>query len=367
MNVKKSDEKFMYRCLELAKLGIRNVAPNPMVGSVIVNSGKIIGEGYHHKFGEAHAEAIAINSIKDESLLRRATLFVNLEPCSHHGKTPPCTDLIIKKKIKEVVIGCRDSSSKMKGMGIEKFKKAGCNVRVGILNIESRELNRRFFTFHEKKRPFIILKWAQTLDGFMDMIRSKDNPVEPTWITNDLAKALAHKWRTEEQSILVGTNTAEKDNPKLNVREWSGNQPLRIVLDRTLRLPGNLYLFDKSIPTLVFTEKHVDSTNNLEYKKINFNDNILKQILDELYRRQIQSVIVEGGAQLLNSFININLWDEVRVFVGNKYFSKGIKSPNLKAKFIYEEMIGDNKLFVYRNNLAAEHSPACGSTQGLNC
>ena len=344
----KNAEKYMQRCLDLAQLGIGNTAPNPLVGSVIVhNNGKIIGEGYHQEFGEAHAEVNAINSVKDKSLLKSSTMYINLEPCSHFGKTPPCADLIVENNIPRVVIGCIDSSLTVGGKGVEKLTKAGCDVIVGVLEKESRELNRRFFTFHEKKRPYIILKWAQTLDGYIALVR-KNNSDKPLWITNELARTVVHKWRAEEQAIMVGTNTAEKDNPVLNVRDFSGNNPLRIVLDRKMRLPDNLHLFDGSIPTLIFTEKDTRSKNNLEYVKINFNKNVLKQLLNVLYEKEIQSVIIEGGEKLLGSFINQNLWDEARVFIGNKFFYNGIKAPQINGKLITEDNLGDSKLFVYR-------------------
>ena len=344
-----TDEKFMSRCHDLAKLGIDRTAPNPMVGCVIVYDEKIIGEGYHRKFGEAHAEVNAINSVTNHKLLKESTLYVNLEPCSHFGKTPPCTDLIISKNIPRVVIGCVDSFSQVSGRGIKKLKQTGCNVTVSVLEKESRELNKRFFTFNEKKRPYIILKWAQTLDGFIDVIRTADNQIEPTWITNEYSRILVHKWRSQEPAIMVGTKTAEKDNPKLNVRDWTGTNPIRIVLDRQLRLSKNLNLFDKTIHTIIFTENDKKSLKNIDYIKINFSKNIIPQILDYLYQIKVQSIIVEGGEKLIMSFVNQNIWDEARVFVGNKFFYKGIKAPSINSAFLYEDDLFDSKLFVYRN------------------
>ncbi len=349
MKAKNIDEIFMSRCLDIAKLGIARTAPNPMVGCVIVCDGKIIGEGYHRKFGEAHAEVNAINSVGNHELLKKSTLYVSLEPCSHFGKTPPCTDLIISKNIPRVVIGCVDSFSEVSGRGIKKLKQAGCDVTVGVLENESREINKRFFTFNEKKRPYIILKWAQTLDGFIDVVRNEDNKIEPTWITNETSRILVHKWRGQEPAIMIGTNTAEKDNPKLNVRDWTGTNPTRIVLDRQLRLSESLNIFDGTIRTIVFTEKDIESKKNIDYIKINFNKNIIPQILDYLYRIKIQSIIIEGGEKLIMSFVNQNMWDEARVFVGNKFFFNGIKAPVINCDINNEDDLFDSKLFVYRN------------------
>jgi len=320
-----NQESFMNRSFELARNGLGTVAPNPMVGCVIVSNGKIIGEGFHQKYGEAHAEVNAINSVKDKENLKTATLYVNLEPCAHHGKTPPCTDLILKHKIPKVIIGCIDSSE-VSGKGIAKLKRAGCNVIVGILENEARALNERFFTFYEKKRPFIILKWAQTMDGFIT-----NGKGEPNRISNELSHTLVHKWRSEEGAIMVGTNTAHLDNPQLNVREWSGKNPLRVVLDKTLRLSKNLHLFDQSIPTVVFTSCEKKAHKNLEYVNIDFENNVIPQILEELYKREIQSIIIEGGSQLLHSFLKNDSWDEMRVFISNKIFGNGIKAPELPS------------------------------------
>jgi len=346
-----STKIYMQRCIELARNGLGNVAPNPMVGCVIVSNGKIIGEGYHRKYGEAHAEVNAISSVKDKENLKTATLYVNLEPCCYHGKTPPCTDLIIRHKIPKVVIGCTDPAPKVSGKGIEQLKGAGCKVTHGILERECKELNRRFFTFNEKKRPYIMLKWAQTMDGFIAQQPPSNSPARaggellhtrpPTLfgeraeaqnsnrISNELSHTLVHKWRSEEQAIMVGTNTAHIDNPQLDVREWSGKDPLRIVLDKTLRLSKGLYLFDRSIPTIVFTSCKIKSEKNLEYVNIDFKKNIIPQILEELYRREIQSIIIEGGTQLLHSFIKNEMWDEMRIFIGNKKFGNGINAPEL--------------------------------------
>ncbi len=341
------DEKYMQRCLELAQLGLGEASPNPMVGSVIVYEGKIIGEGYHHKAGEAHAEVNAINSVKDQALLKDSTIYVNLEPCAHHGKTPPCADLIIEKQIPRVVIGCVDTFAKVAGKGIEKLKNAGCDVKVGVLEQESIELNKRFFTFHEKKRPYIILKWAETLDGFIDVIRKPDDPIEPHWITNDLAKKLVHKWRTDESAFMIGTNTAKNDNPRLTARDWNGRNPARIVLDRNLSLDKKLHIFNNEATTIIFNTQKTEDAANLKFVKIDFDYNMLSNILGYLYQLEIQSIVIEGGRQLLTSFITQNLWDEARVFIGNKQFYEGTKAPELKGKLIKEEKIDDSALRWY--------------------
>lgn len=347
------DEKYLLRCLELAKNGLGNVAPNPMVGCVIVFDGKIIGEGYHQEYGKAHAEVNAIHSVKDKSLLKRSTLYVNLEPCAHFGKTPPCANLIVEHHIPRVVIGCVDSFSEVSGKGIEKLKNAGIDVSVGVLEKESLELNKRFFTFHNKKRPYIILKWAETKDGFIDVeriteIAGQTNNEVDNWITSPLSKQLVHKWRSEESAIMVGTNTALNDNPQLNVREWKGKNPTRVVVDLHDRLPQNLYVFDKSVPTLVFSLTKQEQENNLTFVKINDSKNLIQEVLNELYKRNIQSIIIEGGATLLQSFIDQNLWDEARVFVGNNYFKKGLNAPVLNGNLVAKQIIDSDDLMFYK-------------------
>ncbi len=345
-----TSEHFMHRCLELARLGKGHVAPNPMVGSVIVHNNTIIGEGFHRKHGAPHAEVNAIQSVKDQSLLKTSVLYVNLEPCAHYGKTPPCSKLIIEKQIPRVVVSCLDPFSEVAGKGIEMMQKAGIEVTTGILEQESRELNRRFFTFHEKKRPYVILKWAQTPDGFIDIDRSPEDYGQPTWITNELARTYVHKMRAEEAAIIVGTATARKDNPSLTVRNWMGNQPVRIAIDRQMKLRNSLHLFNQQVPTIVFTAEQVVSKKNLEYICIDFNEKVITRILHELYRRNIQSLIVEGGQKLLESFIIQNIWDEARVYVGDRFFHKGIPAPAFNGRLLSEEQIDNSRLLVYRNN-----------------
>jgi len=343
------DEKYMQRCLDLAKLGLGTAAPNPLVGSVIVYKGEIIGEGYHQKCGEAHAEVNAINSVKNLELLEKATLYVNLEPCAHHGRTPPCSDLIVGKKIPRVVIGCVDSFAKVSGKGIEKLKKGSCDVTVGVLEKESLELNRRFFTFHKQKRPYIILKWAETKDGFIDKKRTSDETVEQNWITNQISKQLVHKWRTEESAFMIGRKTAKKDNPQLTVREWTGRNPVRIVLDRKLKLAADLKIFDNNAETLIFNAIKGEHAGNLNYIKINFDDDVLNTVLSKLYELEIQSLVVEGGEKLLTSFIKAGLWNEARVFVGNKFFKEGVKAPEFNFEAIKETHLDDTVLYYYVN------------------
>ena len=339
----------MKRCLDLAKLGQGYVSPNPMVGCVIVYNNKIIGEGYHQKYGEAHAEVNAINNVADKKLLLASTMYVSLEPCAHFGLTPPCSDLIVENKIPNVVVGIVDSFAKVAGKGIEKMKKAGINVEVGVLENECRNINKRFFTFHEKKRPFIILKWAETLDGYIDFDRNNSEFGEPSWITGEKALTFVHQMRAAEDSILVGTNTALKDNPSLTVRHCEGNNPIRVVLDKNLRLPENLHLFDKSVITLVFNSQKNNESKNLELIKIDFGKKIIPQILKILYSKQIQSVIIEGGKQLLESFMKENIWDEAYRFIGNKNFYSGIKAPLLDAPVSEEKEFDSDQLYILKN------------------
>ena len=342
-----TQEAYMKRCLQLAAKGMGSVAPNPMVGCVIVYQDKIIGEGYHQKYGEAHAEVNAINAVEDKELLKNVTLYVNLEPCSHYGKTPPCADLIIEHKIPYVIIGSIDTNSLVAGKGIEKLAKAGTDVKIGVLEKECKELNKRFFTFYDKKRPYIILKWAQTKNGFIDNKRTEDNIGNALQITNRESKILVHKWRSEEQAIMVGTNTTLLDNPQLTVREVNGKNPLRITIDKWLRIPKSYHLFDKSTPTLVFTAIDMLSENNLEYVKIDFDKDVIMQISNELYKRNIQSLIVEGGERLLKSFIESNCWDEARVFISDITIGRGVNAPILNGNPVSKENIKDDKLWIY--------------------
>ena len=303
------DEKYMARCIQLAQNGLCNAAPNPMVGAVIVYNDRIIGEGYHARCGEAHAEVNAIRSVKEESLLKEATIYVSLEPSSHYGKTPPCADLIIKKGIPRVVIGCGDPFSEVSGRGIQKLRDAGIDVTIGILEEECRQLIRRFITFHTHQRPYILLKWAQSADGFIDNERTDGTPVA---FSTPLTSMLVHKKRAEHTAILVGRKTALLDNPSLTTRQWYGKNPIRLVIDKDLTLPTHLHLFDGEVRTIVFTQKaNIPSgSNEIEFIALDFNHNILPQLMEELYKLKIQSLIVEGGSTLLQSFIDAECWDE---------------------------------------------------------
>ncbi len=347
----KVDEKYMRRCLQLASNGEGNTYPNPLVGSVIVHEGKIIGEGFHWKAGEPHAEVNAINSVKDKSLLSKSTLYVNLEPCAHFGRTPPCSLLIINHKIPRVIIGCVDSFSEVSGKGIEMMRERGIEVVTGILECESRVINRRFFTFHEKRRPYVILKWAESADGFIDIERQPDSVAQPTWITNEWARRYVHRQRSYEQAILIGTNTAIKDNPSLTLRDWAGNSPARIVIDRQLKLPETLRLFTGEERTIVLNEIRDGQQDNITYLKVNLRKDSVQNILTALHNKQLQSVIIEGGSTILNLFLKSGLWDEAFVFVGSKRFSAGVRAPKVSGDLHLKEEFGDSKLFVYRNML----------------
>ena len=336
-----NEEFFMQRCIELASKAMGCASPNPMVGSVIVYNNKIIGEGYHEKYGSHHAEVNAINSVKDKSLLSKSTLYVNLEPCAHFGKTPPCSDLIIQNKIPEVVIGCVDTFSEVSGKGIERMRSVGIDVKVGVLENESRELNKRFFTFHEKKRPYIILKWAESKDGFI----APKNQTKPFWMTSSESKKLAHKWRAEEDAILVGRITAEKDNPSLTVREVEGSNPIRIIIDKDLKLSADFNLFNNDAKTIVFNQLKSEENNSNNYIKINFN-NLTKNILQELHKQNIQSIIIEGGTITLQSFIDKNLWDEARIFTTKKTLTEGVKPPTIEGEIISEDETGGDRFKI---------------------
>jgi diaminohydroxyphosphoribosylaminopyrimidine deaminase / 5-amino-6-(5-phosphoribosylamino)uracil reductase len=333
----KIHEKYISRCIEIAKNGLGTTAPNPMVGCVITYKNRIISEGFTSFYGSNHAEVNAINAIKDKSLLKDATLYATLEPCSHFGKTPPCSNLIIKHKIPNVVIGCSDDNPKVAGKGITKLKSAGCNVIVGVLENECKQHHKRFFTFHNKKRPFIILKWAETTNGFIAPKTRKEN--KPVWITNIYSRQLVHKWRTEEQAILVGTNTVNQDNPSLTTRHWKGKNPIRVVIDKAFKLSKDYKVFDASAETIVISD------DNIDFKKP-----IAKQMCDVLYNKNINSVIIEGGAQTLQTFIDENLWDEARVFIGKTKFNEGTHAPKLNGKLVCESNLLDDILKTYVND-----------------
>jgi diaminohydroxyphosphoribosylaminopyrimidine deaminase/5-amino-6-(5-phosphoribosylamino)uracil reductase len=324
----------MQRAIQIANNGLGTTRPNPMVGAVIVYNNKIIGEGFTSKYGGNHAEVNAINSVTDKSFLAKSTIYVTLEPCSHYGKTPPCSELILHHKIQNVVIGCVDDNPQVAGKGIKKLMEAGCNVTIGVLEKECKDHHKRFFTFHNKKRPYIILKWAETNDGFIAPT-SRDEQ-KPVWITNQLSRQLVHKWRAEEQSILVGTNTVIKDNPSLTVRDWTGENPIRVVLDRNSLLSNAYTIFNNDAETLTFK------------------DHTLIEVCDHLHQQNINSIIIEGGSKTLQLFIDEELWDEARIFKGKIDIKDGVKAPKFSGSLTSEEKILDDTLRIYRNNCQFE-------------
>ncbi|XOV92077.1 MAG: bifunctional diaminohydroxyphosphoribosylaminopyrimidine deaminase/5-amino-6-(5-phosphoribosylamino)uracil reductase RibD [Bacteroidota bacterium] len=338
-----SDKVFMKRALQLAEGGMGTVSPNPLVGCVIVSEGKIIGEGSHQAYGGPHAEVNAVNSVKDKDQLIGSTVYVTLEPCSHHGMTPPCSDLLITSKVSRVVIAARDNNPLVNGTGIKKLNSAGIKVEQGLLEDEALRQNKRFNTFFLKKRPYIILKWAQTADGF---IARRD--YSSKWISNSSSRQLVHKWRTEEDAILVGRNTAHYDNPKLTSRDWQGKDPLRIVIDKDKSLNPTLNLFTDGKRTLVYTIKNSNQKGNVEWIKLTEKD-FLSQLLTDLFQRKIQSLIVEGGSATLSQFISKGLWDEARVFIGETSFDDGISAPEIKLDPSSETKILKDRLLIYQN------------------
>lgn len=346
-----TDKQFMQRALQLAALGAGHVAPNPMVGAVIVHNGVIIGEGWHRQNGQAHAEVNAVASIKPihKIYIPESTLYVTLEPCSHHGRTPPCADLIVREKFKRVVVCTPDPNPLVAGRGTHRIREAGIPVDIGELELEGQELNRRFFHFHQQKRPYIILKWAQSADGYI----TKDN-TQQHWITGPEARTLVHKWRSEEAAILIGSGTALADDPKLDTRLWPGGvDPLRILIDRQVRTPLTHHVLDRSQRTWWVTGTDVDMgplPHEITQIKLNTDNDLLPQLLKELYDKGIQSVLMEGGATALQHFIDSGLWNEARVFSGTPVWGKGIKAPSLPVEPIKSEMVGADRLYHFRNS-----------------
>ncbi len=342
-------ETYMHRCIALANLALGHTAPNPVVGAVLVYDGKIIGEGYHEHYGQAHAEVNCIRSVKkeDEPLISQSTLYVSLEPCSHYGKTPPCTNLIIEKKIPKVVIGCRDPFIEVNGKGIEKLKAAGVETVVGILEDECIDANKRFLTFHTKHRPYVILKWAQSADH---KLSGTDH--SRIFISNEFSNRLVHKWRSEEAAILVGTNTALYDDPSLTTREWAGKNPTRIVVDMGLRLPQSLKLFDRQARTIVFNTIKHEEQENILYYQVTSDVSLVHQVTHALYQMNIQSVIIEGGATLLQSFIDEDIWDEARIITNNELqIGSGLQSPVLhNAVHTNDENYFSDSIHYYKHS-----------------
>ncbi|WP_114777562.1 bifunctional diaminohydroxyphosphoribosylaminopyrimidine deaminase/5-amino-6-(5-phosphoribosylamino)uracil reductase RibD [Botryobacter ruber] len=340
-----ADELYMRRALELAALGRGSTSPNPMVGCVIVHDNRIIGEGWHRQYGGPHAEVNAINSVTEKHLLPHSRVYVTLEPCSHYGKTPPCADLLINSQVRDVVICNTDPNPQVAGRGIRKMQEVGIQVQTGLLEQEGLELNKRFFTLHTLKRPYLILKWAETADGFVAGVQC-----EQLQISGSLAKRLVHKWRTEEQAIMVGTRTALYDNPRLNVRHWPGRNPLRIVIDRQLQLPPHTMLLDKSQPTVVYNYlKQEEAHENLHYVQLSQEQDLLTQVLQDLHARNVVSVLVEGGTYLLDSLLQAGLWDEAFVFRNSaKAIGAGIKAPAMVyGKLQSTQTLGTDLLFHY--------------------
>ncbi|MDN3585747.1 bifunctional diaminohydroxyphosphoribosylaminopyrimidine deaminase/5-amino-6-(5-phosphoribosylamino)uracil reductase RibD [Pedobacter aquatilis] len=347
-----SDEFYIKRCLELASNAIGNVSPNPMVGCVIVSNGEIIGEGYHRKYGEAHAEPNAVKAVLDkcgadaEKLLKTATAYVNLEPCAHFGKTPPCADLFVKHQLKRIVIGNLDPFSGVDGKGIEKLKNAGIEVVSGILEEECRHFNRRFFTRIQKQRPFIVLKWAETANGFFASLDGHQK-----WISGNLAKRLAHKWRTEEDAILIGKQTAVIDNPKLTSRMWPGKNPIRLIIDKNLQVPASNNIFNDEAKTIIFNEVKTDVVGNIHYIQMeDMHFYLAQKVAFQLYLMDIQSVIIEGGASILKQFLDAGLWDEARIISSSNSWNEGVPSPSITGDLIEQTQIRCDKLSVYINN-----------------
>lgn len=335
---------YMQRALELAKNGLGEVSPNPMVGCVVVHDNTIISEGWHQKYGGVHAEVNALNAVKDKTLLAKSTVYVTLEPCSYHGKTPACSDLLIRSKVNKVVISTLDPNPKVSGNGVRALQFAGVEVESGILEQESIELNKRFFINQKLNRPYVILKWAQTKDGFI----ARKN-YDSKWISNEYSRQLVHKWRAEEEAILVGKNTVKYDNPSLTVRDWKGDNPVRIVMDRNLELNKDLTLFDGVVITLVYNVKNSKKNEGYELIKLS-EQNFSSNVLVDLYQREIGSLIIEGGSKVLNNFIKLSLWDEARVFTSDQEFVNGIIAPEMKEKIDRIEQVENDELAYYYNS-----------------
>lgn len=333
----------MTRALELAQMGMGNVSPNPMVGCVIVHNSGIIGEGWHESYGGPHAEVNAINKVDDKSNLSESTAYISLEPCSFHGKTPPCVELLVKHGVRKVVICNNDPNPKVSGDGINYLKKHGIEVIQDLLASEGRYLNRRFFTNQTMERPFIILKWAQTSDGFLAKING-----DSKWISSVMSRRIVHRWRSEEDAIMVGRKTVECDDPLLNVRHWSGTDPVRIILDPQLKLESHYRIFNSSIPTIIYNTRRSDEDKNNEFCRVN-GDGFIQEILRNMMEREIGSCLIEGGRDTLNGFIRLNLWDEARVFISPSEFIEGINAPDIGLSADAEEMIGEDKLLLFRN------------------
>lgn len=344
--MQEKDLHYMQRALDLAQKGSGKVSPNPMVGCVIVCNDVVIGEGYHEQYGGLHAEPNAVNNVVDKERIKQSTVYVTLEPCAHFGKTPPCADLLVAYSPKRVVICNHDPNPLVAGKGIEKLRNAGVEVETGVLSEKGRNLNKRFFTFQEKKRPYVILKWAQTKDGFIAR-----NNFDSKWISGEASRKLVHQWRAEETAIMVGTNTALYDNPQLNVRMVEGKNPLRVVLDKSLRLPSNLHLFDQSQKTIVYNSSKTEDNGVVSFVQLDFEKPVIEQLLTDLCHRGVASIIVEGGTTLLNAFLEESLWDEAKVFKSTTVmFEEGIPAPKSPQNRIFSQQIDFDRLEYYMNS-----------------
>ena len=343
----KGHEKYLRRCFELAKQGLGKVQPNPMVGAVIVKDDVIIGEGYHEKYGKAHAEVNAINDVLSKydnanELLKSSTIYVNLEPCAHTGKTPPCADLIIKHGIPKVVISNIDPFGSVNGKGVERLRKAGVEVITDILKEEGYDVNKRFFTYHTLQRPYVILKWAESADKYITIAENTR-----TTISGEKAKVLNHKWRSEEQAILVGTKTVQIDNPVLTVRDWVGNNPIRVIIDKELKLNHDLNIFNTDSKTIIFNNHKTERVENIQYVQIDFYGLVPQFILYQLYLMEVQSLIIEGGAYTIKEFLQHGLWDEIRVFKSKQDLKSGVSAPQPEGRLDYHEDLVEDELFIY--------------------
>lgn len=346
MDATDADKRFMQRALELAENGLGRVSPNPMVGCVVVHQGQIIGEGWHQQYGGPHAEVNAIQSVSNKALLPESSVYVSLEPCSHWGKTPPCANLLIEQQVKEVRICNNDPNPLVGGGGLQRLKEAGIQLRWGILEEEGRWLNRRFFTFMEKKRPYVILKWAQTADGLM----ARSN-FDSKWISGPFARKMVHQWRAEEPAIMVGRQTVQFDNPQLNVRDYPliAKEPLRVIIDRRLALPDTYKVFDRQQPTVCYNLQKNEEKENLAFVKLS-KEGFFSEMMQDLHRRGIQSIIVEGGPSLLELFLAKDLWDEARIFTAQKSFGEGLPAPNPKGKLWQSMTIMEDRLDIFVNS-----------------
>jgi diaminohydroxyphosphoribosylaminopyrimidine deaminase/5-amino-6-(5-phosphoribosylamino)uracil reductase len=348
--ISEKDKIYMRRCFELARKGLGMTKANPLVGAIIVHDDRIIGEGYHHEFGGPHAEVNAIRSVKDPSLLPESTLYCSLEPCSHHGKTPPCSMLIQQKGFKRVVISNSDPFPSVNGKGIKHLEDAGIEMEVGCLEEEGKHLNRRFLHYINYRRPYVILKWAQTADGFIDLEREPGDQEGPRWISDEVSRTLVHKWRSEESAIMVGTSTILSDNPSLTVRRWSGENPVRITFDRNGRLSDSAQIFDGKTETILFTGVQRNYAGRIQLVHADPSYEMV-DVMEELFDRQIVSVFVEGGAKIHKSFLESGLWDEARVFTGKMLFTQGVKAPEINEEVDETVKIGETLLEIYRNKL----------------